>query len=183
MKALFQKYRSVIRFVVLFLGTYLVLSICYAFYLNIFKGGEFPPDPVTHLVARQSSALISSFGYQAEVIPHTTEPTMKLVVNGKFLARIIEGCNAVSIIILFCAFVVAFAQTLKKTLFFLFAGSVLIYGVNVLRIGVLAVSLYEYPQHKEMLHSVVFPGLIYSMVFILWMVWIRIVQLKPETDE
>lgn len=142
-------------------------------YLHFSKSGNYHPDYITELVAKQSSSLISSFNYSADIIPHEISPTMKLYVNGQYLARIIEGCNAVSIMILFIAFVVAFAQKLKKTLLFLLAGSVLIYGVNIIRIAILAITLYHYPQYEKMLHGVVFPGIIYGMVFILWMLWVR----------
>ncbi|PKA82494.1 exosortase family protein XrtF [Ulvibacter sp. MAR_2010_11] len=178
MKALFQKYKTVIRFVVLFLGSYVLLSICYAVYLQLSKGGAFTPDFITNLVAKQSSAIIGGFGYEALVQPSITEPIMELYVNGKYLARIIEGCNSLSIIILFMAFVIAFAEKFKKTLLFLFGGAVLIYAVNIVRIVILAVSLYHFPEHKEILHGVVFPGLIYGMVFLLWMLWVRMLTPK-----
>ena len=180
MKALFYKYKSVIRFVVLFLGTYLLLTILYALYLQLSKGGAYPPDYITHLVAKQSSTLINGFGYDANVIPHETQPTMKLFVEGQYLAQIIEGCNAISIIILFVAFVVAFAQRFRKTLFFILAGTVIIYSVNILRIAILVIALYRYPNYEQTLHGVVFPGIIYGMVFLLWMLWVRIISKGKE---
>lgn len=160
----------------------MLLSILYGIYLNISEGGSYPPDVITNLVAKQSSDVINSLGYTARVIPDTTEPTMKLYVEGKFLARIIEGCNAVSIIILFISFIIAFAEKFKKTLLFIFAGAVLIYAVNILRIVILAITLFEYPEQKELLHGVVFPGMIYGMVFILWMIWIRMLK-TLKSDE
>ena len=181
MKALFKKYKSVIRFVVLFLGTYLVLSVVYSFYLSSSIGGIYYPDFITNLVAKQSSALISEFGYQAEVIPHKTETSMKLIVNQDFLARIVEGCNAISIIILFIAFIISFAEKFNKTILFIGAGIVLIYSVNVVRISILAIALYKYPQYSETLHGVVFPSIIYGMVFLLWMIWVRMLT-KTETE-
>ena len=180
MKNLFVKYKSVVRFVVLFLGTYLVLTLVYAFYLEQSKGSSYPPDFVTHLVAKQSSNLVNSFGYEAQVVPHEAQPTMKLFVEGKYLARIIEGCNAISIIVLFIAFIIAFAQNFKKTALFILAGAVLIYAVNILRITILAVALYEYPAYENMLHTVIFPGIIYGMVFLLWMLWVRMLSKKPK---
>jgi len=176
LKALFQKYKPVIRFVGLFLGTYLLLTVCYSIYLDLSEEAKYPPDLITNLVAKQTSSLINSFGYTAEVIPNDLEPTMKLFVNGKFLARIIEGCNSISIVILFIAFVLAFAEKLKKTLLFIFVGAVLIYAVNIVRIAVLAIALYEYPDYKDILHGVVFPGLIYGMVFLLWIAWVRMLK-------
>ena len=181
LKALLLKYKSVLRFIALFLGTYLLLGLLYGLYLKASEGGTYPPDVITHLVARQSSDLLNSIGYNAEVVPGESKPMMKLVVEGKFLAQIIQGCNSLSIIILFTSFIVAFAQRFRKTLLFIFAGSVLIYAVNILRIAILSVALYEYPQHKDILHGVVFPGLIYGMVFLLWMIWIR--MLKPVKSD
>lgn len=180
LKALFIKYKSVIRFVVLFLGTYLVLSVIYSFYLDFSKSGDYYPDFVTNLVAKQSSELISGFGYDAEVIPHETETSMKLIVNKVFLARIVEGCNAISIMILFTAFIVSFAERFKKTVLFILAGVVIIYSVNVVRIAILTIALYEYPEYSETLHGVIFPAIIYGMVFLLWMLWVRMLT-KTET--
>ena len=180
MKALFYKYKLVIRFVVLFLGTYFLLTLLYALYLHLSKDGAYPPDYFTNLVAKQSGTLINGFGYDANVIPHETRPTMKLFVEGQYLAQIIEGCNAISIIILFVAFVVAFAQRFRKSLFFILAGAVIIYTINILRIAVLTIALYRYPDYEHILHGVVFPGIIYGIVFLLWMLWVRIVSKGKE---
>ena len=43
---------------------------------------------------------------------------MKLIINNKYLARVIEGCNSISIIILFVSFIVAFSGPLKTTFFY-----------------------------------------------------------------
>lgn len=128
---------------------------------------------MTNLVAKQTNSLINSIGYDAQVLPHPKEPSMKVIINGKFVARVIEGCNAVSIIILFLSFIVAFAGKFKTTLFYCFAGSIIIYAFNLIRIVILSVGLYHYPWRKEVLHSVVFPMLIYGTVFLLWMFWVN----------
>lgn len=173
MKALLVKYKLVIRFIVTFLSVYAVLTLGYNLYLNLSDGSKFYPDYMTHLVARQTNALINSIGYNAEVIPHPNEPSMKIIINGKFVARVIEGCNAISIIILFIAFIVAFAGRWKTTLFYCFAGSIIVYAFNLIRIVILAIGLYHYPWRQDILHTVIFPMLIYGMVFLLWMIWVN----------
>ncbi|MGB6269883.1 MAG: exosortase family protein XrtF, partial [Olleya sp.] len=97
----------------------------------------------------------------------------KMLVRGKYLARVIEGCNGTSIIILFVSFIIAFAGKFKTTLFYILSGSVLIYVVNLVRIVILSIGLYNYPWRKEELHTVVFPAIIYGMVFLLWMFWVN----------
>lgn len=183
MKALFLKYKAVIRFLVLFLGTYMLLSLLYNAYLHFGKSETWYPDPVTHMVAQQTSLLTSGFGYTAEIIPHESEASMKLIVNDRYLARIVEGCNALSVMVLFAAFIVAFHQRWKPTLLYIFVGAVLIYCANLFRIVLLAIALYEYPQYEEILHGVVFPAIIYGMVFLLWVLWVRRIPLNTKQDE
>lgn len=150
-----------------------MLSLSYKFYLKFSEGSQFYPDYMTHIVALQSQDLLSVMGYDARVMPHPNEPSMKLIVNGKFVARIIEGCNSVSIIILFLSFIIAFSGNIKETIIFALSGGVLIYVVNLLRIVILSIGLYHYPWRAEILHHVIFPGTIYGMVFLLWMFWVN----------
>lgn len=178
MKELFQKYKTVVRFVTLFLGTYLILSFFYAAYLKFFSSEVFFPDFVTNLVAKQSSSLLESFGVYTFLSPDNLEEGMLLTIENKYTVGIVEGCNSISVIILFISFIIAFAENFKKTFLFLFAGTVLIYTVNILRIAILAMALYKYPNYENILHSVVFPGIIYTMVFVLWMIWVW--MLKPQ---
>jgi exosortase family protein XrtF len=183
LKELLSKYRDVFRFIILFFGVYLVLYLFYGLYLDLSEGGNYKPDYITNLVARQSSSLIAEFGYNAKVIPHETNTSMKLFIDENFLARIVEGCNGISIIILFIAFVVAFSEKLKKTLLFVFAGSVLIYGFNIIRISIITIALHKYSQYETFLHEIVFPGLIYGLVFLLWLIWVRMLSSKKINNE
>jgi exosortase family protein XrtF len=177
LKKLIKKYRTVVRFVSLFLGTYLLLGIVYSNYLKASASGGFFPDYISNLVANQSRAVLESWGYTSSLKPNMLEQGMSLTIDNAYTVIIVEGCNSVSVIILFVAFIIAFAENFKKTFLFLLAGAVLIYSVNLLRIVILVVALYKFPQYENVLHSVVFPGIIYSVVFILWMVWVRL--LKP----
>ncbi len=183
MKALLTKYKLVVRFIVIFLTVYSVLTVGYYFYLNLSDGTKFYPDYLTHLVARQTNTLLNGVGYEANVLPHPNEPSMKVIINGKYVARIIEGCNAMSIIILFLSFIIAFAGKFKTTLMYCFAGSIVIYAFNLIRIVILSIGLYHYPWQREILHTVIFPMLIYGMVFLLWMVWVNRFSKIKKTGE
>lgn len=163
------------------MGAYLLLSILYAIYLKVSVSGGYFPDYFTNLVSRQSAALLDGFGYNSVLAPYKLDDGILLTIDNEYSVSIVEGCNSVSVVILFVSFIIAFAENFKKTILFLFAGAVLIYVVNVLRIAVLVVLLYKFPEYEHILHSVIFPGIIYSMVFILWMVWVW--MLKPKTSE
>ena len=173
MKALLVKYKPVIKFILTFLVVYYALSFSYKFYLDFSDGSLYYPDYMTHLVAKQSESLLNYVGYNTTVSPHPDEPSIIMIVNGKYVARVIEGCNSVSVIILFLSFILAFAGSFKMTFLYILAGSVLIYAANLVRIVVLTIGLYEYPWRRDILHTVIFPLIIYGMVFILWMFWVN----------
>jgi len=181
LQALLVKYKSVIKFILTFVLVYAVLSMAYKLYLDYSDGTKFYPDYITNLTAKQSESLLGSLGYDASIEAHPNEPSMKLIINNKYVARVIEGCNSVSVIILFVSFIIAFAGRLKPTIIYLLAGSVLIYAINLLRIVILSIGLFHYPWRRNILHSIIFPLIIYGMVFLLWMVWVnRYASLKKR---
>ena len=98
---------------------------------------------------------------------------LTIFFHQKRIARIIEGCNAISVIILFVSFVLAFSGKLKPTLLFVFGGSLFVYVLNILRIAILSVLMFHFPSQVHFLHGVVFPLFIYGVVFILWLIWVR----------
>lgn len=112
-------------------------------------------------------------GYDAEIEQHSEELSIKFMLNGDYVSRIIEGCNSVSIIILFLAFIIAFSGSFIKTFLFGLLGSILIYIVNVLRIIALSILYHQFPEYQTILHDLLFPAVIYGLVFILWITWVK----------
>ncbi|TDU42786.1 exosortase family protein XrtF [Gelidibacter sediminis] len=172
MKELVTKYKSVIKFILTFLLVYGTLTFAYKFYLDSANFNNHP-DYLTHLVAKQTDVLLENLGYDSAIQKHPDEPSMKLIINNKYVARVVEGCNSISVLILFGSFVIAFAGKFKTTFLYILAGSVLLYVVNLFRIVILSIGLYHYPWRSEELHTVIFPLIIYGMVFLLWMFWVN----------
>lgn len=183
MLQLFKKYRSVLQFILIFLGSYFIFSVLYNGYLILFESSVYYPDFFTHLVALQSEAVIESLGYSSKISISPEEPSLQLYINEVFLARVIEGCNSISIIILFTSFILSFFAKLKVTLLYIFTGAVIIYTVNIIRIVILTIGIYEYPQYTTFLHSVIFPLIIYGTVFILWVIWVRLFSKLTEDEK
>ncbi|WP_296356040.1 exosortase family protein XrtF [Winogradskyella sp.] len=150
-----------------------MLTVGHHLYLSFSDGSKFYPDYMTNLVARQTNTLLNGIGYEASVLPHPDEASMKIIINGKYVARVIEGCNALSIIILFLSFIIAFSGKFKTTVLYCFAGAIILYAFNLIRIVILSAGLYHYPWRREILHNVIFPMLIYGTVFLLWMFWVN----------
>jgi exosortase family protein XrtF len=128
---------------------------------------------VTVVVAEQIQKIANIIGYDAQIEQNSDELSMKFILNGSYVSRIIEGCNSVSIIILFLAFIIAFSGSLRATILFGIFGSVLIYLVNLFRIIALSVLYYRFPEYQEILHNLVFPAIIYGLTFVLWITWVK----------
>ena len=143
----------------------------YQQYLNGFEENQI--DSVTRMVSENTEQVLLLFTDGSSIEESATHPYMKLFYNGKYVARIVEGCNAISVIILFVSFVVAFSGKLKTTLLFIFGGSLLIYVLNVLRIAALSSLIFYFPKQEPFLHGVLFPLYIYGVVFMLWLIWVR----------
>lgn len=166
----FAKYRPFLLFLGKFFLAYVILAGLYRLFLSPYDGLS---DPATRAVATQSEWLLQLFGADAFAEPHPTLPYERMYFNNKYVARIIEGCNAISVMVLFAAFVVAFSGKLRDTVIFIIAGCAIIHVLNVARIALLCAALFHYPEHEHFLHGVVFPLFIYSVVFALWVVWVN----------
>ena len=125
------------------------------------------------MVSRNTEQVLQLFHGGPAIEESETHPYAKLFYNQKYVAKIIEGCNALSVIILYVSFIVAFSGKLKPTLLFVFGGSLLIYILNVLRIASLSALIFYFPEQEPFLHGVVFPLYIYGVVFILWLIWVN----------
>lgn len=165
-----------------FLLTYLLLTLVYQSYLSQFDVKKFEVDTFTQLVAKQTKDLMVLFGCDASIAPNVKEPGVNLYFNQKSMARIIEGCNGLSVIILFISFVIAFSGKIKPTILFILGGSLLIHILNVSRIALLCVLMYYYPKQQHLLHGVLFPLFIYGVVFLLWIIWVnKFSKYAPKT--
>lgn len=170
-----MKQRNVILFIITFFASYFGLVLLYGLYLNatqVAADNVYQCDPITNAVAHQTIKVLELVHVEASLEQHTEELSVKLLVDAVFVARVIEGCNGISIIILFCSFVIAFPGNRKKALLFCLIGGIAIYSVNVLRIALLAVLLAKFPNQQEPLHNLMFPAIIYGFTFFLWVLWV-----------
>ena len=181
MKKYLIGYKPFLLFLGKFLLSYLLLTFVYDSYLSQFAVKKLEIDGITQLVATQTKDLMVFFHYDADVKPNLTELGIKFFYNQRFIARIIEGCNGVNVIILFVSFVIAFSGKIKATLLYIIGGSLLIYILNLIRIALLCVLMYHFPKQQHFLHGVFFPLFIYGVVFMLWLIWVRKFSLYAKT--
>jgi exosortase family protein XrtF len=170
--SIFKKNKAFFIFLAKFALSYLLLSGIYWLYLSQYDAAKFEPDGMTRIVAEQSRDIGQWLGEDVNILPHTKEASYKVFVNNKFVARVVEGCNAVSVMILFTAFIIAFSTTFKRTSLYIIAGILVIHVLNVIRVGMLSLGFYYYYDYRELLHDILFPVFIYGVVFVLWVLWV-----------
>lgn len=171
MKKYFIQYKTFLAFLGTFFAAYIVLTVVYRQYLNSFDKNA--ADGLTNLVGVQVFQLMNLFNQDILISKSAFDAYLEVWYNQKYVVRIVEGCNAVSIIILFVSFVVAFSGKFKTTLVFILFGIFLIHVFNIIRIALLSVLLFHFPEQEHILHGVLFPLIIYGLVFILWIIWVN----------
>ena len=172
LKNIFQQHKVFFIFLIKFLLSYFIVTIIYSLYLNQYHTQKNEVDVITHFVAKQTKNILVFFGPNCEIIKHELEPSYKIIYDSRYIARIVEGCNAVSVIILFAAFIFSFSNKFIATFLYVFFGSIVIFILNIFRIALLTVGLYNYPEYGTFLHDILFPLVIYGLVFVLWIIWV-----------
>ena len=173
MKKYFIVYKPFLLFLGKFLLTYLLLTLVYESYLGQFDANKNETDSFTKLVAKQTEDVLLLFNCDVKTVPNSKEPSEILYFKQKPIARIIEGCNALSVIILFISFIIAFSGKIKPTVLYIIGGSIFIHILNIFRIALLCVLIYYYPKQQHFWHGVAFPLFIYGVVFVLWIIWVN----------
>ncbi len=170
MKETLQKYSAAIGFVLRFVLVYAVFTILYNWYL---ASAAPNPDGITRLITKQSEWILEYSPYHIRMVLDDTDPFYKVMINDTYAARILEGCNSVSVLILFVTFIIAFRGSWKHTILYSVGGSIFLYLTNLFRIVVLILLIFKYPSYTEVLHQLVFPAIIYGAMFILWIIWVK----------
>lgn len=169
-------FKEVLLILLRFLGIWLIMFLLYQLYLNQYADHI---DPYSKLIATQSEALLKKSGYLFTTKDFPQIQTIQFYFEGKPATRFIEGCNAVSVMILFLAFVFAFYKK-TETFIFAFLGIVLLYFLNLFRILVLNIVVAEQPEWTKVAHDYFFPLLIYGGMVVLWVIWINRYTSKNE---
>lgn len=178
---MFNDFKPVLKILLRFIILYVVMVLAYQFYLNGYKNEGL--DPFSTWVMKQTVFAQNLFGYPSQMVPgKLQDETTWFFVSGEYVSRMVEGCNAVSVMILFLSFIFAFYKG-AKTFVFVGLGLLFLHIMNVLRIAGLNILIVELPQYSKIGHDYLFPAIIYGSVVALWLVWIKFFALKEPRNE
>lgn len=174
-----KDFKEILFILLRFLGIWLILFVIYQIYLNQYTGNL---DFISKVIANQSAFFLNKTGYVTVMKEFPLYETSVFYINGKVATRMVEGCNAISVMIMFLAFVFAFYKG-KKTFWFVLFGIIILYILNLFRIYVLNIIVIDYNSLTKPAHDYFFPAIIYGGVVVLWLIWINKFVLKSETDK
>ena len=127
-------------------------------------------------ITRASVTVLQTLGFAAVVYP--TYATLVLM-NGQPAVVVGAPCDGLVLYALFGGFVLAFPGPWQRKLWFIPAGIVLIWSLNVLRVAALAINQYYSHQTVDFNHHYTFTFVVYSFIFGLWMLWARRLAMPP----
>lgn len=119
-------------------------------------------------IATSAAAVLRVVGFNAQA--GRMQPQM-LFMGEHAAVWVGPGCNGLVLYALFAGFVLAYPGRLSRKAWYIPAGMVLIYGLNVLRVAVLALNHEYYPRSLDFNHHYTFTTIVYACIFGLWMLW------------
>lgn len=173
-----KEFKPALLFLVKFLSIYFVGNIIYGLYIESFG---IIADPMTAWVSEQSVFFLKAVGMNTETLVDDFAPKVRLLLDEHIVLNIYEGCNGLNVMIIFVAFLVAYAGNLQKLLWFVPFGLLMIHLMNLSRIVLLFFVAEYYENYLYFTHKYFFTGIIYVGVLILWYWWIA--NLSKMKDE
>lgn len=174
---LIREFKPTLLFLGKFLALYFFCNLLYGLYVSSFRPH---PDPLTNQVTWQTSEILNSLGWENRIEDHATKASTFIEYAGRKILSVYEGCNGLNVMIIFIAFIVAFGPLNKTTLWFIPLGILLIHLSNLGRIFLLFFVTLDFPDFLYVTHKYIFTGVIYLMVFLLWIVWVKYYALRPK---
>lgn len=121
-------------------------------------------------ISSSSVAVLRVLGFGATVDAHI--PTLVLMA-GEQSVVVGPACNGLVLYALFAGFILAFPGPWLRKVWFIPAGIVLIWLLNVLRVAALAINHSYSHQTVDFNHHYTFTFVVYSCIFMLWMLWAK----------
>jgi len=83
-----------------------------------------------------------------------------------------EGCMGRNMLGLFAGFIIAYPGIISKKIWFIPSGIAAITVLNIIRVAALVLVQKYAPEYMEINHHVVFKYAVYTLIFLMWTLWI-----------
>ncbi|MFT6167653.1 MAG: exosortase family protein XrtF [Vicingaceae bacterium] len=161
--------KKAILFVVSMLGIYLALQFLYDY---VISPNTEVDSKLIGLIISQSESILQVLGY--ELLAPNPIYTAHMGIKDTVGVVIGNPCDGLSLFILFTSFLVVFSGKWWFKVIYILLGVGLIHFLNVFRVVALAIIVKYYPETLDFHHSYTFTLFIYSIIFLVWMLRIKI---------
>lgn len=174
MMELYKKNKALIIFLLRAAGIYLFWYIIYNGW--IYKNGVIDNLLIEHLISATAIALkVMGFTIFTEGRLIGIVDSTGLIVN--------QPCDGLSLFALFAGFIIAYPGKLRSKFIFIPIGLLIIDLVNIVRIIALVIIVKYTPQSLEFNHSYTFTFIMYVIIFLMWVGWIKKQSPSPALPE
>src|SRR5258708_14074688 len=112
------------RFLLLFIGVYLILNTLYGFYIQYHYPAS---DSFTRSVANQVVWFLDLFDSSVTYYPSSLTEYIPIANDRENMIYIFEGCNGLNVMIVYFSFLIAFTGPWKELVKFTLLGMVAIH--------------------------------------------------------
>jgi exosortase family protein XrtF len=158
------------RFFILAFALYFVWYLTHELVIKPYTAID---EKLISLIVSNSADFLKALGFNT--YQSYEDKDMQLVgVDGAHPVWIGAPCNALTLFMFFTLFIMAFPGSIKKKLWFIPMGIIIIHIANVLRVSALALISFYAPTYLEFNHTYTFTIIVYGIIFLLWMWWVKI---------
>jgi exosortase/archaeosortase family protein len=186
-----EKWRSIPSPIRSFLIKGLIIFLCWKLVYSFFLlPGRIIDEPLTQTVGKHVVIFLNKMAVGEPF--HAVEKTHYIVQEGVEsypvqtvlyyeeipLSGIGDPCNGLEVFVLYLGFIIAFPSSLIRKIIFIPTGIAIIYAANIARfIGLIWLQWYK-PGMLEFAHDYLYKGVIYFMIFLIWVVFTRNLSLE-----
>ena len=156
-------------FVVKAVSLLILWKIIYAWIISDYTSIDYR---LTKLVANSSSYLFQWFGHESQFTGTC------ITIDGVPSVCITNPCNGLELYPLFVAFIFITPGRILHKILYSLLGVAIIFLTNTIRVYLLGINFVNNPSTFEFNHKYTYLWFVYLFIFILWIVWIEVINKK-----
>ena len=168
-----------VRFLTLAAIAYMIWLLLYYFVIKEYTNWDFW---INYNIVDMSKMIFSWFDVQTH-IEFDNGMVILLLDAGNYRGIWVgDECNGFKLFSIFIIFILAFPGPIKKKLWFIPLGLLMIHLANIIRVIALILINNYYPQYLDFNHLYTFTIFVYSIIFFLWYWWAKKYSISNEQE-
>lgn len=144
--------------------------------------------PLTSHVGKYTTILLNTFvdapyfSVNTEFVKGQTTPSSQIYFKNKKIVFIADSCNGLIAFMRYLSFIFCFPSGIKRKLFYVILGAIIIHILNIIRCAALAYINLYHQSYFSVAHDHWFKYVMYGAILILWILFLRKVHLQNKLE-